>query len=486
MRLDRLELTRYGHFTDMHLDLPAPAADGPDLHILYGPNEAGKSTLFNAWLDLLFGIPKQTRYAFLHPGPSMEIGAVLSDRGMTHRLTRIKRDGPSLLDGHGAHLPEAGLQALLGGLTREGYRAMFSLDDETLEQGGDSILASKGELGELLFAASAGLAGLARRLEGIRTELDGFHRPRARSGRLHEGRQRLKQMAEQYKGLNVTAATLQKLQRDVAGAMRDWQAATQAQTETATALQTAQAALSALPLHLRLARLQQDLAPLAALPDALPHHLQDFQRHDESRLTLQSRLDQRRAQMQRQQAALALLQPDPAVLAAAPLIAAAETLRSAHDAALTDLPRRESEAGLARQALALTLARLGQDQCDPAQLMLPAARLARLRALLAHHSGLVTAGRQTTAEAERAAQFAAALAIPAGQGLASGPAQLIADNRRGEALLAAIADVDAGSSGDTARAAQGLTVLDALQQQEIARQAAVELILGPMMTGPQP
>lgn len=106
--------------------------------------------------------------------------------------------------------------------------------------------------------------------------------------------------------------------------------------------------------------------------------------------------------------------------------------------------------------------------------------------LLKFAGGDNSAPPSDSAEAERAAQFAAALAIPAGQGLASGPAQLIADNRRGEALLGAIADVDAGSSGDTARAAQGLTVLDALQQQEIARQAAVELILGPMMTGPQP
>lgn len=106
--------------------------------------------------------------------------------------------------------------------------------------------------------------------------------------------------------------------------------------------------------------------------------------------------------------------------------------------------------------------------------------------LLKFAGGDNSAPPPVSAEAERAALLAAALALPAGQGLPSGAAQLIADNRRGEALLTAIADVDAGLSGDTVRAAQGLSVMDALHQQEIARQAAVELILHPMLTGPRP
>ena len=64
-------------------------------------------------------------------------------------------------------------------------------------------------------------------------------------------------------------------------------------------------------------------------------------------------------------------------------------------------------------------------------------------------------------------------------------AELILANRRGEAMLAAIADTDAGLDGDLGRAAQGLRSLRALGQLEIARQAAVELILAPALM-PQP
>ena len=77
MRIARLDLTRYGHFTDAVLEL-GPARPGqPDLHIVYGPNEAGKSTLRSAWLDLLYGIPARTSQDFRHPYASMRIGAAV-------------------------------------------------------------------------------------------------------------------------------------------------------------------------------------------------------------------------------------------------------------------------------------------------------------------------------------------------------------------------------------------------------------------------
>ena len=127
--------------------IPPGATLGADFHIVYGPNEAGKSTLFSAWLDLLFGIPLRSRYDFLHPSPTMQIGARLTHANGTLELRRLKRQNASLLDGHDAPVPDSVLQSALGGLSRDSYSAMFSLDDDTLEKGGDSILSSRGDLG---------------------------------------------------------------------------------------------------------------------------------------------------------------------------------------------------------------------------------------------------------------------------------------------------------------------------------------------------
>jgi uncharacterized protein YhaN len=47
MRISRLDLLRYGKFTEKSVSLPKAEKD---FHLIVGPNEAGKSTLRNAIL----------------------------------------------------------------------------------------------------------------------------------------------------------------------------------------------------------------------------------------------------------------------------------------------------------------------------------------------------------------------------------------------------------------------------------------------------
>lgn len=51
MRLRRLSLDRFGHFTGHTLKFGVPGAH-PDFHIVHGPNEAGKTTTMEAALRL--------------------------------------------------------------------------------------------------------------------------------------------------------------------------------------------------------------------------------------------------------------------------------------------------------------------------------------------------------------------------------------------------------------------------------------------------
>ena len=85
--------------------------------------------------------------------------------------------------------------------------------------------------------------------------------------------------------------------------------------------------------------------------------------------------------------------------------------------------------------------------------------------------------------ASPAAILAPAFIGDARANLPESAARMIDENRRGEALLAAIADVDSGLEGNLVRAAGGLRTLRALGQGEIARQAAVELMLAPRVSG---
>ena len=83
--------------------------------------------------------------------------------------------------------------------------------------------------------------------------------------------------------------------------------------------------------------------------------------------------------------------------------------------------------------------------------------------------------------AARAALLFPAFLGPSERDVPQAAEALILAGKRGEAMLGAIADTDAGLDGDLTRAAQGLRTLRALGQQEIARQAAVELILAPVL-----
>ena len=76
MRLARLDLLRYGLFTDATIELPRAKRD---IHIVFGPNEAGKTTSLTAIEDMLFGIPERSPYSFLHGYDAMRVGAVLEN-----------------------------------------------------------------------------------------------------------------------------------------------------------------------------------------------------------------------------------------------------------------------------------------------------------------------------------------------------------------------------------------------------------------------
>ena len=177
MRLRRLDLLRFGHFTDRSFELPVGERD---FHVVFGPNEAGKSTALSAIEDLLFGVPPRSPYAFLHDYPSMRIGALLENGQESLEVVRRKGSKDTLLgpDDVPLHGGEAVLRPFLAGVDRSFFARMFSLDHVRLEMGGREILEAEGEVGQMLFSAGAGIAGLPDRFAGLAREADSLWAPR--------------------------------------------------------------------------------------------------------------------------------------------------------------------------------------------------------------------------------------------------------------------------------------------------------------------
>ena len=175
MRLNKLHMSKYGMFSGKVLDFGERAFGLPDFHIIFGLNESGKTTSLEAWLDFLFGIKRGSSYGFKH-STTMEIQATLEKDNNLVEYKRIRKTKDSLLDLEDEIVPESVLNALLGGYTRPDYEILFTANDQTLEKGGNEILASKGDLGKLLFSASAGMADLSERLQELQHSNDQFYR----------------------------------------------------------------------------------------------------------------------------------------------------------------------------------------------------------------------------------------------------------------------------------------------------------------------
>jgi uncharacterized protein YhaN len=402
MRIRTLDLIRYGKFTDRNLDFGERPGDGPDFHIVHGPNEAGKSTLFSAWLDFLYGIDNRTPYAFLHDYKSMRVAALLDTASGPRRLTRIKKPSASLLDEADQPVGDQLLLGDLGGLDRDAYRTMFSLDETTLEEGGRAILDSKGDLGQLLFSASAGLSELAQKLEGIRDETDRFHKPRASKTELADLKRRLEELKAERDRIDIAAAEHGRLTAERDRARTAYETANRDRAALRVRLDRSEKRLSALPQAARLAALRTERAALD-LPPAPP---EGWDRDIAALRRRALETDTALARLIREQQALTGGEDDEPVdpiLEAESRFEALADLAARARAETQDLPRREGELREADRRVADSLARLGRsDEAEPARLVLPAARLGALRPLIKAHGPLTERAAAAIREARTA------------------------------------------------------------------------------------
>ena len=183
MKIEQIDLKAYGHFTNQRLSLAGDA----NFHIICGPNEAGKTTLWRAINGALFGIPDRSQDTFLHDSKKLRIGldlistsgerlAVMRRKGRVNTLLKYDPEsGEELAD----PVSEDRIQKWLGGLSQGLFMAMFSLDHDALVRGGEALAQGKGDAGESLFEAGAGLTSIRALRAKLDREAESLFKPRA-------------------------------------------------------------------------------------------------------------------------------------------------------------------------------------------------------------------------------------------------------------------------------------------------------------------
>jgi uncharacterized protein YhaN len=215
MRIDRLDLIAYGPFIDKSLDL----SDGDSgLHLIYGDNEAGKSTSLRTLIAWLFGIPSRTNDNHRHSNPQLRIGGKLRlSNGNELEFMRRKGTKGTLLElGTDNALDDSILLPFLpGGIDETLFTKLYGIDHGRLVAGGQELLNQSGDLGQALFSAAIGTASLREILSDLQNSAEELFKPRASTKLVNQAISGFKEAQKRVKESSFPVAEWKKLQKEL-------------------------------------------------------------------------------------------------------------------------------------------------------------------------------------------------------------------------------------------------------------------------------
>jgi uncharacterized protein YhaN len=215
MRINRLDLIAFGRFTEKSLDL---SEGDQGLHLIYGDNEAGKSTSLRALTGWLFGIPARTSDNFVHANPQLRIGGQLQlSTGETIEFIRRKGNKDTLLEyGRDEPLDETRFRRFLpSGIDETIFTSLWGIDHERLIAGGQELLEQSGDLGQALFSAAAGTANLRDILLEMQNSAVDIFKPRGSKAVLNRAISDYKDALKRMREATLPVSIWKSLQNDL-------------------------------------------------------------------------------------------------------------------------------------------------------------------------------------------------------------------------------------------------------------------------------
>ncbi|NWH06783.1 YhaN family protein [Desulfobacter latus] len=221
MRINRLDLMAFGHFTEKSLDL----SDGDlGLHIIYGDNEAGKSTSLRALVGWLFGIETRTKDNFLHSNPTLRIGGELQLLdGEKIEFIRRKGNKDTLLQyGSNAPFDESRFTRFLpAGIHEPLFTKLWGIDHGRLIAGGQELLEQSGDLGQALFSAAVGTANLRKILADMQNSAVDIFKPRGSKALLNKAISDYKDAQKRMRDATLPVSNWKALQKNLSNIHAD-------------------------------------------------------------------------------------------------------------------------------------------------------------------------------------------------------------------------------------------------------------------------
>jgi uncharacterized protein YhaN len=341
MKILNLKLQAVGPFSGVELDF---SANDRGLNLIYGPNEAGKSSALRALSYWLFGFPQRSADCFVHPNDQLRVGGkLLRDDG--EELEFIRRRGiRNTLRGPDdvSVVADERLARFLGGLSQETFHSLFGIDHERLTAAGEEIRTGHGQLGELLFAAGSGLAGLRQAQKTLDQNLEALFKPLGKNPRINKALAEFRESQDELKQKQLSSTVWQELNRDYHEALKKAEDLHEVIRAGRYELGRLKRIRSAIPLVARCRLLTQQLAELGEVIRLRDDFGDEFRKaQDELRLAEQT-IGQVRAEIDEVSMRLEQLHPPRLLLEAADEIESLKERLGAVQKASADRVRLET------------------------------------------------------------------------------------------------------------------------------------------------
>ncbi|MCP1534345.1 ATP-binding protein [Bacillus velezensis] len=278
MKITAMHIYQYGKFSDRSFQL----SDSP-VQVIYGLNEAGKTTLMSFIKSVLFGFPKSKKY---EPKNGGVYGGAVELKHGDHGAVKIERtkgaaEKVRVYTASGEIKDGEWLKQLLSDTDRALYEAIYSFDVFGLQE----IQAfNRDKIGEFLLYSSLFGSEAAAKLDGrLAKELDRMYKPNGRNPRLNQELDTLKRLSAQLKQAEAAEAGYHSLleeKKSAGGRLQDAEARLKDITEE---IKTVKSAIEAKPLADKKTALESELSSypvaLKQFPKDGMHQLEKYESH---------------------------------------------------------------------------------------------------------------------------------------------------------------------------------------------------------------
>lgn len=214
MKLLELEIENFGIFS------ACPLRFDPGFQLVYGENEAGKTTLLQLIREQLFGgFPQRSAYVLDRTAGEMAASALLELSDGTHIRFRRRKGRKDTFVGQnersGQPIDQAQLSQMLSNASPELYHNVFAFRLEELSEGEDSL--TRANLSEALYGSGlGGLANVQRVQKVLSEERQSLFVPTAKRRVINDLLRRLKASETDLRRSAIKPRDFQQMSKDYA------------------------------------------------------------------------------------------------------------------------------------------------------------------------------------------------------------------------------------------------------------------------------